>query len=129
LDCITPQRVIDLKTTKDPLPRLFARDAARYLYHGQIAWYHDGAIASGALASHAAGPPMIVAVQTVEPYDVAVYFVSEATLEAGRALVRRLIDRLAACQAADIWPGVAPEPVWLELPRWADERDEEEVLG
>ena len=47
LDAVAPDRVVDLKTTRDMSK--FPRDAANLLYHGQMAWYLDGAIAASAL--------------------------------------------------------------------------------
>jgi len=109
--------VVDLKTTRRESLRELAADCARYLYHGQLAWYHDGAVAAGAVPADSV--PHIVAVQTCEPYDVAVLRVPARTLEIGRALARTLLATYRECHAADWWPGMAPEIVDLDLPHWA----------
>lgn len=130
LDYLTPTRLVDLKTTRRAIPMWFLRDCAEFLYHGQLAYYHDGAIAAGAIPPDAR-LPIVLAVQTCEPYDCAVYEVAEATLGAGRTLYRGLITRLLECQAADWWPGIAPAVLPLELPPWAAGMNppaEEEVL-
>lgn len=116
-------RVVDLKTTRRQTTREFARDASAMLYHGQIAFYHDGAIAAGLLPPDAPAP-LLVAVQTVEPYDVAVYEYTDAALAAGRALYRRLLDQYGACGDADWWPGIAPDIVPLDVERWAPGAEE-----
>lgn len=107
----------DLKTAADVSPRGFGASAAKYLYHGMAAWYHDGAIASGRCLSP--DLPLLIAVQHCEPWDVAVYRVELEALEAGRTLYRRLLRRFVECTAADWWPGVAPEIIPLQLPFWA----------
>ena len=117
-DLLQPDFLLDLKSTKAQTPREFEMDAARNLYHGQLAWYHDGAILAGKLPKDAK-PPKIIAVSTSEPYDVAVYECPRVTLEAGRILRRDLLRQYAACQAADWWPGHSPDLRTLDLPDWA----------
>ena len=116
LDSISATYVLDLKSTKDPAPRQFERSSAGYLYHGQLAWYRDGAITAKKLPPSAAA--YIVAVQSSEPYDVAVYALTDETLAHGRSLYRSLLRRLARCIEADWWPGVAPDLEILNLPPW-----------
>lgn len=123
LDYTRPDRIADLKTTRTIDPRGFAQACAKYLYHGQVAFYHDGAIAAGKIPPDAP-PPWIVAAQNVEPYDVAVYALSTTALWAGRRLYRQLIGKLEACTAASIWPGVAPDEMTLEIPNWAPGLDD-----
>lgn len=113
LDAITADgRVLDIKTTRHLLPRRFASAAAALRYHGQLAFYHDGA---GCTDSNA---PVIIAVESQPPHDVAIYDCG-LWLVPGRALYRRLLDRLAECRRADKWPGMVPEPMVLDLPAWA----------
>jgi hypothetical protein len=116
LDALNRLWLADLKTTRD-LAR-FPRDFASHLYHGQLAWYVDGARAAGLLEPEA--DVYCVAVQSVEPCDVVVYDISDAVLDAGRALYRRLLARLDECEAAGSWPGRNPAIETMELPRWAD---------
>ena len=115
--------VVDIKTARDPSPGAFSRASAGYLYHGQAAWYHDGLIASGRLTHPEL--PIILAIQNVEPWDVAVYRVDGQALESGRALYRRLLTTFMACTAANWWPGVAPEILSLPMPSWASETEPE----
>ena len=110
-------RIVDVKTATDVSPRGFGRQAANLLYHGQVAWYNDGAIAAG-VATRLELPRFLVA-QSVAPFDVAVYEVSAIQLEAGRKLWRRLLDRFFSCSATDWWPGVAPTVKTLDLPAWS----------
>lgn len=120
LDYLRPDLLVDLKTSdpRDLTPRRFRSAAAGYLYHGQLAWYHDGAIAAGRLPADAP-PARIVVVETDPPHDVACYYLDPADLAIGRALVARLLRIYADCTAADWWPGCAPDLLPLQLPGWA----------
>lgn len=118
VDYLRPNDLVDLKSTRRETVREFTQDAARNLYHGQLAWYHDGAIAAGRLPKDA-GLPYVVAVSTVEPYDVAAYQLSEVSLNAGRILIRDLVKKYEQCMAAEMWPGIAPDLGVLDLPSWA----------
>lgn len=122
MDVVGP-RIVDLKThSAESLRQIFA-DAAKWLYHGQGAWYHDGACAAG-LLKHDAPLPANVWVQTKRPFDVVCAEMSEETYREGLALYERLLAQYQGCQAADWWPGMAPELMAWELPRWAKEMSE-----
>ena len=112
-------RVVDLKTAREVDPRSFNAAIARYLYMGQLAYYHDGWVRSMCDPDSATSPPSIIAVQSQPPYDVAVYQMTDEAMDAGRNLYRGLLDRLAECMETDTWPGVAGEVVDVELPPWA----------
>ncbi len=117
VDAIGPRYVVDLKTSKDPSPRAFTRDAASYMYHGQMSLYHTGATAMG--KTDGKEMPYIIAVAKEPPYDVAVYRMKPEDLHAGRALCLSLMGRLQECIASDMWPGCAPDLQYLDLPPWA----------
>jgi len=116
LDAVARGRMVDMKTTGRGLAT-FPRDAANYLYHGQLAWYIDGAIAAGLCDRDAA--VQIVAVETCEPYDAALFTLPPYVVEAGRRLCRRLLSEWVECRAAGIWPGRYPSATALHLPDWA----------
>lgn len=118
LDFIRPDLILDLKSTRHTTIHAMARDCAARLYHGQLAFYHDGAIASRRIPADAP-TPRIILVQTTEPYDVVVARLAPEDLERGRGLCRSLLRRYAECQAADWWPGLAPSLIDLPLPAWA----------
>jgi exodeoxyribonuclease VIII len=117
LDCIGPEGITDLKSARR-VGRLYLNDAADYLYHGQLAFYHDGAIAAGKLAPDAR-LPCLVAVEKSAPFDVQCLRMTEETLAAGRALYRACLRRFQECEAAQVWPGVAPDLQDWTLPPWA----------
>jgi hypothetical protein len=126
VDAIASDRIVDLKTTRD-LGLFVRRGAAELLYHGQLAWYLDGAIEAGACSPDAAA--YVVAVESTEPYDVAAFRLGEQSLDAGRALYSTLLERWITCRDADLWPGRYPSLTTLDMPGWAAgmrQEDEEE---
>ena len=126
LDNLRQFDISDIKSTRQPTPRKFLLDATNLLYYGQLAWYHDGAIAAGELSAASAGMPAIVAPQTVEPYDVMPFRMTQMAYFTGQRLWQSLIRRYAACKAADWWPGIAPRVLDLDVMPWAEAGDDDE---
>lgn len=125
MDWISPRGVLDVKSTRHGTLRQIAADFAQFLYHGQLAWYHDGAIRAGVIPRDAELPQTII-VQTTEPFDVVPAHLGALDLDRGRQLYRSLLRRYVECQAAELWPGIAPDLIRLDLPSWAPSGDEEE---
>ena len=118
VDYLRPTNLLDVKSTRRETPREFIADAARNLYHAQLAWYHDGAVRAGRLPAEA-DLPYIVSVSTAEPYDVTAYHLSPISYQAGQIAYHDLLNRYAQCRAANWWPGHSPDLEILELPTWA----------
>ena len=102
-DWIGDGTIIDLKTARDISSRkmsMLLRDG----YAGQLAFYSQGWAAThhGELLR-----PMIIAVESAAPHDVAVYDVTEAVTIALED-VDALMHKLATCRATDQWPGRHP---------------------
>lgn len=117
LDYLTPGWVLDLKSMRAETIGAFAREVAGRLYHGQITFYLDGAIASKRVDA-SSSQAFLLGVQTVEPYDVIPARIMPEDMERGRALYRGLLRRYAECRAAGWYPGLAPGIVNLSLPEW-----------
>jgi exodeoxyribonuclease VIII len=116
LDWIAPGGVlIDLKSTRDGDPRVFGRLAERMGYHGQLAFYRRGLLASG----HDPAPVYIIAVETEAPHDVSVFEVDEDVLLAGDLLVHDYLHQVRACRKRRSWPGRDPGVQKLDFPTWA----------
>lgn len=117
--------IVDLKTTRCAREFEFARDVAKYSYHVQAAFYSDG-------YQHIVMKEpryCIVAVESVEPYDVVVYDLTETVLGPGRDEYVRLLSMVRRCREDDVWPGYALGcPMRLELPPWA-RTDENDIDG
>jgi hypothetical protein len=117
--------LVDVKTTRDPSPHRFSGDAAKFGYPLQLAFYQEAARAVG-LGDF---PVKIVAVQSVEPYDVVVYDLAPEIIAHGRDQFKLALDRLIECRQNDAWPGIAHnEEMSLTLPAWATPDFDEEAL-
>lgn len=114
-DYLTPETLVDLKTTKDASPRGFARAAYSYGYFSQLAFYCDGAESIDQAPRHA----FVITVETARPFVCQVYDVPPADLEIGRYEYRRLLDAYKAALASDRWQGYAERVLPLSVPRWA----------
>lgn len=103
----------ELKTGETADPRRFPWKMLRFCYHGQLAFYSDGAQLAGlSLPEH----NYVVAVEASPPYVVTVFRVSDQAIEQGRRLVRLWFEQMLACEAADFWPGYSQSVVALDLP-------------
>ena len=103
-------QVIDIKTTMDASPEVFARDVFKYKYHLQAAFY---------LHMTGAKRFWIVAVEKAKPYEYAVYELDQAALDMGREMMVSACLTYRECSLYDNWPGYSREPKTLSLPKWA----------
>lgn len=111
--------IVELKTARSAAYSDFARDAARYGYHFQAAWYVDGhRHATGTDARH-----VFVVVENEPPHGVAVYVLNDAEMQSGRAQYRRALDQYAECVKSNQWPGYPASAQVLTLPHWALEEE------
>tara|TARA_R100000458_G_C8274625_1_gene249620 strand:- start:1631 stop:2515 length:885 start_codon:yes stop_codon:yes gene_type:complete len=108
---------IDLKTTTDASAESFKRSAAKYRYGVQAAWYSDGA--SECLGYTAVDTFVILAVETIAPYGVALYELGQDWIMTGQEMYRRDLNTLARCLETDKWPSYSQSIVPLSMPPWA----------
>lgn len=114
--------IVDLKTTTDASPEAFTRSIDRFGYHIQGAHYMDGLAACGIDCVGFC----IVAVEKDPPYGVAVYRLSDDTIEQGRRETRRLLAKYAKAVKTGVWGGYSERIEEINLPAWAF--DEEMAL-
>jgi hypothetical protein len=115
LDIYKPGAVFDLKSTSTQTKEDFLRDAYKFGYHRQAAWYLD---AARAVTGQAFDEFFIVAIEKKAPFDLSVYRVDQSMIALGRAENAQNIALYATCLASDVWPG-RPEIVeQLTLPGW-----------
>lgn len=117
VDAINPAYIVDLKSTKDIAARAFYDDAAKFLYHCQLSFYQTGAVTLRKIDGKQM--PYLIAVEKEPPYDVSVDRLKPDDLHAGRQVCLRLMRRLLECQAANYWPGKAPDLRYMDLPPYA----------
>jgi exodeoxyribonuclease VIII len=109
------RRLVDVKTTRDPKPLAFTRQAYNLLYHVSTAAYCEGLRANGIEVESV----HIIAVGSAPPYDVVRYDVADSWLRRGREEWGKALQRVKWCMDHNDWPGFAAEPWPLELPTWA----------
>lgn len=114
LDWLTPDILLDLKSSADLDERRFRNAVASYGYHCQLAFYSMGLVALGY-----ARPVKLLAVEKTPPYDVGVFDITEDMLSVGEERVRKLLRKLVECRDKNEWPGRYPEERELWLPGWA----------
>lgn len=106
----------DLKTCRCAAARPFSIDAYRLGYHFQLAMYVDGMKAATGAETIV---PLIIAVETSEPYAVAVYQFTDEAIEIGRTQYKRTLALIQKCEKAGDWPGYPDGITELVLPPWA----------
>lgn len=118
--------LVDLKSTKDASPRGWPREAARYGYHIQAAWYLRGL---DRLAPKVPRRFLFVAVENYPPFASAEYELDLATLQLGARAADRALRAYAESRGSGTWGaypwGVQP----LSFPEWmfhVEPRDEED---
>jgi hypothetical protein len=117
LDACKPGAVIDLKTARDVSPRAFGRAASALDYPGQLGHYGAAwAAETGDIADL-----YIIAVESDDPHDVAVYQIDHVATHAGLQRRRRYLDTLAECQRTGRWPGQVPDLYPLDIPAYYNE--------
>jgi exodeoxyribonuclease VIII len=105
--------VVDVKTTQNASRREFQRSISNFDYHVQAAWNRRALGADQFL---------IVAVESVRPYAVAVYPTSGSMLAAGERRIEAALNLLAQCQQSGQWPGygdLIADPI--DLPAWCND--------
>ncbi len=110
-------------TAKSPnrgLAEVFDSESDRLGYHGQIAFYVDGL---AALRPGVEIVPLIIAVETVSPFDCCV-FDMRPMLPAGRALYRKLMKRMQSGLSTSRWPGVSDYVVPMNPKPWHETEEE-----
>lgn len=108
VDAMNDDTIIDLKTTQDASPEGFRKSLGNYSYHLQAAIY---------LKLTGAKRYFIIAVESSPPYNTCVYELSEDTLEAGNALLKKGISKFKEWDGS--WYGYEPyNYTKLDLPNW-----------
>jgi hypothetical protein len=101
--------VADIKTCEDA--REFPRDARKWGYHRQAAWYLDLLGVSAFL---------FVAVEKTAPYGIRVFQLDEESLERGREIYRANLRTLRECTGSAKWSGYSDEIQPLTIRPWKE---------
>lgn len=111
IDAVNGDVVIDLKTCADI--SAFQRDAIRYRYHVQAAFYLDALRSCCEPAERFA----FVVVEKEAPFLASVFWADDAFIDAGRREYLEDIATYLRCRDEDYWPGVEETQI-LSLPSW-----------
>lgn len=107
--------VLDLKSTSGGLDmHALGSTVAKWRYHIQIALYVMGLEAQGVSLE-----PAFLFVQSSPPYDCRVVTLVPDQVEAAKRDARRLLRRIAKCEATGVWPGASESIEPLVLPPYA----------
>lgn len=112
IDVLRPLDTVEIKITSNSSPERFTWQSARMLYHGQNAWYRDGARKNGYAIERA----WCICVESEPPYEVTVFHLTPRLLDEGDKMIRLLVERVEACEREGVWPGYVQRPVPLDLP-------------
>lgn len=110
--------LVDYKTATDVDPDSIGKAIANYCYHGQGAWYSEGAEALGL----SAGPPafLLILQRKTSPFLVVVAQIHPDDIGRGHERNRKARDIYARCVERDQWPGYADDHVIsVQMPPWA----------
>jgi len=115
-DAINKGIIIDIKTSRCANVGPFGRDAYRYGYHMQAAFYHDGA---EAVSNSQVGEFVFIVVEKEPPYLISIFQIEKDEMELGRFAYRICLQQIAGAMKNDRWPGYDPDILPLLLPSYA----------
>lgn len=119
-DILTPTGIIaDLKTTIDASKDGFRYEVRKWKYHVKAAWYLDVFNAVAERAGQGFFDAFVwIAAETKDPYGVATHAAGERTLDKGREIYKKALEKLEICVQTDTWPCYSGEIQALELPEY-----------
>lgn len=107
--------VLDLKTTIDPSPEGFAKQAANFGYHVQESFYRRVMELDG----HEVDRFIFIAVGKEAPYKVGIYELDAESLNEGDAAVQYALEQYAIAQANNEWGYDYGELTTIRIPPWS----------
>lgn len=128
IDRLNTTHAIDVKTTAGSAsPVEFGREAARYGYPVQAAWYLD----TLAWAGEPERAFLFIAIEKVAPHLVAVHELDDVTMLTARQRAATARATYAECVATDTWPAYGDGTLITYMPAWwyGDDDDEIEVTA
>ena len=103
--------LVELKTTRSAQPAKFLRDATARHYHAQLGVYREALRSVGVTVARA----VIVAVETVPPYNVTVLELTDRALNVGYRTACGWLEQYKVCEASGEWPGYAQGPIPFDI--------------
>lgn len=115
----------DLKTIESADLDNVEKEIAKYGYYRQASHY----LKVSELLGLGHQVFLFIFVEKNPPFEVAVYQLSDAVLDAGRMTIERDFRLLRNCMERDEWPGYGNEVMTAALPEWKMKRLERESIG
>lgn len=112
-DARGPYHVAEIKTGRCVEPGKFVRDGGFRSYHVQLA---DQCAAIEAVTGKWPEESYIVAVESVPPYVVTVFQVTDHTLVKGRRLAELWLAKLISCERSGEWPAYSTGIEVFDIP-------------
>lgn len=118
-DWLSGNAIVDLKTTLDASPTGFPKAVANFGYDIQAAFNLDVAT----LLQLRKEKFIFIAVEKEPPYAVAVYELTQDSINIGRRKYERLLTKYLECVVAESWPAYSSNIEFLSLPVWAQKAE------
>lgn len=119
--------IVDLKTTNDISPRIFAAHAWRMGYFHQAAMYQEAYYqTTGGNHGGIVLPYSIIAVESSAPFACTIYELPPESIAAAWDQYVGWLRAVAECRQSGIWPGPAESAI-LAAPAWAITEAEADV--
>ncbi len=115
--CLRRKIIVDIKTTFDASRAEFARSCLNHSYDVQAAMYSQGVRTAAKLDDRV--DFVLLVCESVYPYPVALYQLSDDFLQHGERRLRSRLRTYKECLERNIWPQYTEKIETLELPRWA----------
>jgi exodeoxyribonuclease VIII len=106
--------VVDLKTSSNANPRLFASQMYSGGYHIQAAMIQEGILAT---QNKKVESFLNLVVETDEPHVTATYPISPQAIEQGKAEFKNILKQIKYCLDQDVWPGYPTQEI--DIPPYA----------
>jgi len=125
IDRLNGEAAIDVKTTAGSASRIeFGREAARYGYPVQAAWYLDALGWAGVDVEEF----YFLVIEKAAPHLVAVHVLDDVTMLTARQMAARARATYAECVASGVWPGYSSGVMTTYMPSWwYGDADDDEI--
>jgi hypothetical protein len=124
-DWMTPQRLVDYKTTTDVSLGHISSAIASYGYYIQAPFYLAGAVELDMVAPDAEFT--FVFQSKTPPYLVSAVEVDDAGMRIGYQRMVHALEIFRDCTESGIWPGYSPDIETVSLPAWLTRAHEMET--
>ena len=115
--------ILDLKSTEDAQEEAFMKTIFKYGYHRQGWLYRRGGRKVGLPVENYT----ILAMEKSPPFEVGVFRLMEAALDAGENVTMNLMKLYARCRHTNTWPGYPDRVRDITLPDWGWQATDDEA--